>query len=136
NTRPQHGAEPQGDSSPGPDLSLQSCFHNAASRFGSNHTTCGKNHPSREYFSIGAMIRLTMPITLIRMFIDGPEVSFSGSPTVSPTTVALCASEPWPPRWPCSMYFFALSHAPPELAMNSASTRQPNSAPASMPPSL
>ena len=26
--------------------------------------------------------------TLIKMFIDGPAVSFSGSPTVSPTTVA------------------------------------------------
>ncbi len=41
------------------------------------------------YRKSGAMTRLTIAITLIRMFIDGPEVSFSGSPTVSPTTNAL-----------------------------------------------
>ncbi len=41
------------------------------------------------YRKSGAMTRLTIAITLIRMFIDGPEVSFSGSPTVSPTTSAL-----------------------------------------------
>lgn len=29
---------------------------------------------------------------LIRMFIEGPDVSFKGSPTVSPTTAALWAS--------------------------------------------
>ena len=49
------------------------------------------------------------------MFRDGPDVSFSGSPTVSPTTAALCSSEPLPPRLPASMYFLALSQAPPEL---------------------
>jgi len=32
--------------------------------------------------------------SLMRMFIDGPEVSLSGSPTVSPTTAALCVSLP------------------------------------------
>ena len=31
-----------------------------------------------------------MAITLIRIFIDGPEVSLNGSPTVSPTTVPPC----------------------------------------------
>ena len=36
----------------------------------------------------GAITRLTMAITLIRMFIEGPDVSLKGSPTVSPTTVA------------------------------------------------
>ena len=41
-------------------------------------------HPSN-----GAMTKLTIAMTLIRMFIDGPEVSLNGSPTVSPTTVAL-----------------------------------------------
>jgi len=30
---------------------------------------------------------------LMRMLMDGPLVSFNGSPTVSPTTAALCASE-------------------------------------------
>ena len=38
--------------------------------------------------SSGASTRLTMAITLIRMFIEGPDVSLNGSPTVSPTTVA------------------------------------------------
>lgn len=28
----------------------------------------------------------------IKMFIEGPLVSFKGSPTVSPTTAALCSS--------------------------------------------
>ena len=36
----------------------------------------------------GAMTRLTIAITLIKIFIDGPEVSLNGSPTVSPTTAA------------------------------------------------
>ena len=32
----------------------------------------------------------TVEHSLIRMFIEGPEVSLNGSPTVSPTTAALC----------------------------------------------
>lgn len=40
----------------------------------------------------------TMLINLMRMFRDGPEVSLKGSPTVSPTTVALWFSEPFPPK--------------------------------------
>ena len=60
-----------------------------------------------------AKTRLTIVITLIRMFIAGPEVSLNGSPTVSPTTAALCASQPLPPCAPASMYFLALSQAPP-----------------------
>lgn len=39
----------------------------------------------------------TIDISLIRMLSDGPEVSLKGSPTVSPTTVALWQSEPLPP---------------------------------------
>ena len=31
----------------------------------------------------GAMTKLTIAMTLIKMFIDGPEVSLKGSPTVS-----------------------------------------------------
>lgn len=52
----------------------------------------------------------------------GPEVSFKGSPTVSPVTAALCSSDPFPltsplyEKAPDSMYFLALSQAPPELA--------------------
>jgi len=37
-----------------------------------------------------------MDINLIRMFSEGPAVSLKGSPTVSPTMVALCRSEPFP----------------------------------------
>lgn len=39
----------------------------------------------------------TVEHSLIRMFREGPEVSLKGSPTVSPTTAALCWSEPLPP---------------------------------------
>ena len=45
---------------------------------------------------IGAMITLTRLITLIIGLSAGPAVSFSGSPTVSPTTLALWRSEPLP----------------------------------------
>lgn len=56
----------------------------------------------------------------------GPEVSFNGSPTVSPTTAALCSSVPlalsFPliTNYPPSIYFLALSQAPPELALERA----------------
>ena len=51
---------------------------------------------------------------------DGPEVSLNGSPTVSPVTAALCASEPLKVispfiSTPASKDFFALSQAPPAL---------------------
>lgn len=36
-----------------------------------------------------AMTILTIDISLIRIFSEGPEVSLNGSPTVSPTMVAL-----------------------------------------------
>ena len=62
----------------------------------------------------------TMDSSLIRMLMDGPEVSLKGSPTVSPTTAALWESLPLPPYLPPSMYFLALSQAPPELAMKMA----------------
>ena len=75
-----------------------------------------------------------MAITLIKIFIDGPEVSLNGSPTVSPTTVAACASVPLPPKLPFSTNFLALSHAPPALAIIRAISTHPSSAPASMPP--
>ncbi len=58
----------------------------------------------RAWAMIGAYLTITpanttatILINLIRMFSDGPEVSLNGSPTVSPTTAALCASEPFPP---------------------------------------
>jgi hypothetical protein len=61
-------------------------------------------------------------ITLMSGLRAGPAVSLNGSPTVSPMTAALWASEPLPPSWPSSMYFLALSQAPPafdrKLAMS------------------
>ena len=51
-----------------------------------------------------------MLISLIRILRLGPEVSLNGSPTVSPTTVALCTSLPLPPKLPSSTYF--LLHCP------------------------
>ena len=44
-----------------------------------------------------AMTMDTILISLMRMLRLGPEVSLNGSPTVSPTTVALWFSDPFPP---------------------------------------
>ena len=46
------------------------------------------NNPCFGYTKNGAITKDTIDISLIKMFIAGPEVSLSGSPTVSPTTVA------------------------------------------------
>ena len=83
--------------------------------------------------------RLVIAISLIRMFIDGPLVSFKGSPTVSPITDALCASECLPTlypstiRFPPSIYFLALSQAPPvfekEIAIYMPDTIEPARSP-------
>ena len=48
----------------------------------------GANPGSPAQTSKGAITRDTIAMTLIKMFILGPEVSLKGSPTVSPTTVA------------------------------------------------
>lgn len=62
-----------------------------------------------------------MAISLTRILRLGPEVSFNGSPTVSPITAALCSSDPFfltTPSivsYPDSIYFLALSQAPPVL---------------------
>ena len=45
----------------------------------------------------GVNTTATIVINLIKILIEGPEVSLNGSPTVSPTTAALCASLPLPP---------------------------------------
>ena len=41
----------------------------------------------------GAITRETIDINFIRIFIEGPDVSLNGSPTVSPVTEALCGSD-------------------------------------------
>ena len=49
------------------------------------HKTMQKDFISQ---SKGAITRLTIAMTLIKIFMEGPEVSLKGSPTVSPTTAA------------------------------------------------
>merc|ERR1719487_1260623 len=75
--------------------------------------------------------------SLMTMLRAGPLVSFIGSPTVSPVTAFLWACDFFPlpsPRPPASMYFFALSQAPPVFDMEMASmtpeTRAPTRRPA------
>ena len=80
-----------------------------------------------------AITILTIDINLMRIFSDGPEVSLKGSPTVSPTIHALCAKEPLPPKFPSSIFFLALSQAPPELAMKTAKVKPPAKPPTSNP---
>jgi hypothetical protein len=46
----------------------------------------------------GANTRDSTAMSLMRMFSEGPEVSFRGSPMVSPMTAALCGSEPFGPK--------------------------------------
>ena len=69
----------------------------------------------RSVITAGRISSDTRFMTLIRGLSAGPAVSLNGSPTVSPMTAALWASEPFPPSWPSSMYFLALSQAPPEF---------------------
>jgi len=55
-------------------------------------------NPSRLYCTMSAAnSEATSDITVIIVFSEGPAVSLNGSPTVSPITAALCASEPFPP---------------------------------------
>src|ERR1700691_4080538 len=69
----------------------------------------------RRVITAGRIRSETRFMTLMRGLRAGPAVSLKGSPTVSPITAAVWASDPFPPSWPSSMYFLALSHAPPEF---------------------
>lgn len=80
-----------------------------------------------------AITMLTIDISLMRMLREGPEVSLKGSPTVSPTMVALWLSLPLPSKWPSSIIFLALSHAPPELDMKTARVKPAAKPPVSRP---
>ena len=53
--------------------------------------------PLRTWTMIGAISNEIRLMTFNSGLSAGPLVSFSGSPTVSPTTAALCGSEPLPP---------------------------------------
>ena len=72
----------------------------------------------------------------MRISREGPTVSLRGSPTVSPITVASWVGEPLPSPStpPASTNFFALSQAPPLLAVNRASITADIVAPISRPP--
>ncbi len=67
-----------------------------------------------------------MAINLIKIFKLGPLVSFNGSPTVSPITAALWISDPFLTVYPfstiipASIYFLALSQAPPVFDADTA----------------
>src|SRR5690606_12735821 len=83
----------------------------------------------------------TMDISLMRMFMDGPDVSLNGSPTVSPVTDALCASEPLYSIFPlistpASKDFLALSQAPPALFWNIPIKTPDTVTPANKPPNI
>ena len=80
-----------------------------------------------------AITMLTIDMSLIRMLSEGPEVSLKGSPTVSPTMVALWFSLPLPSKLPSSIIFLALSHAPPEFDINTARVKPAANAPVSRP---
>lgn len=81
-----------------------------------------------------------MAINFTKIFNEGPDVSFNGSPTVSPITAALCSSLPFflttplCTNYPDSIYFLALSHAPPvldiEIAIYTPETKAPGNNPA------
>ena len=63
---------------------------------------CGKNPYARLISgetsrNTGANTSDTTAISFSRMFSEGPDVSLNGSPTTSPSTAALCASDPLPP---------------------------------------
>lgn len=86
-------------------------------------------------------IKEKIALSLIKMLRLGPEVSFKGSPTVSPITAALCSSECFflttpneSLNYPLSIYFLALSQAPPvfeeEIAMLTPETKIPGNTPA------
>src|SRR5687767_5157263 len=78
----------------------------------------------------GASTRVIVDSSLISTCSDGPAVSLKGSPTVSPTTAALWGSDFLPTTTPStlnspdSMYFLALSQAPPPL-LSTVASRMP-----------
>merc|ERR1712066_1153140 len=65
--------------------------------------------------------KLMMAVSFMTMFSAGPEVSFSGSPTVSPVTEFLCASEP---------FTNSLPKPPAEMASCTLDTKAPDKSPA------
>jgi len=80
------------------------------------------------FWKNGAKTKDKIALNLIKIFNEGPLVSFNGSPTVSPITAALWTSVCFPRTnpysliyLPLSMYFLALSQAPPVFEADMAS---------------
>ena len=71
--------------------------------------------------SNGAISNAVMFVSFIYMLSDGPATSFNGSPTVSPTTAAVCVGVPFIQNPCASMLFLALSQRPPPYVKNDAS---------------
>src|ERR1051325_7673725 len=90
--------------------------------------------PDQPAASAASSSSATMLVILIIGFTAGPVVSLYGSPTVSPVTAALCASDPLPPKLPSSIYFLALSHAPPPEVIEMATNRPETITPSSIAP--
>src|SRR5215208_1625893 len=121
-----------------PNKDSQSQEHQAETKSGAAVTAPDSNSrqpSSAQCARIASNSSATMLVILIAGFTAGPAVSLYGSPTVSPVTEALCASEPLPPKWPSSMYFLALSQAPPPVHMEMATKRPVTMVPMSTPPS-
>lgn len=74
---------------------------------------------------MGKNVREIVLIVLINIFIEGPAVSFMGSPIVSPIIAFLCANEPFPPYNPDSIPFFALSNVAPPILRKNPKIKQP-----------
>ena len=90
-----------------------------------------------------AKISDKIAINFTKMLRAGPEVSLRGSPTVSPTTAALWISDPFLTTSPSSslmaplsIYFLALSHAPPVFAAEIAICTPLTSAPGKNPDNI
>jgi hypothetical protein len=93
------------------------------------------------YWKKGAKTSDKIALSLIKMLREGPDVSFNGSPTVSPITaerwavVPLATTSPFSLfNLPLSIYFLALSQAPPvleaEIAIWTPETKAPGNKPA------
>merc|ERR1712146_444740 len=76
-------------------LIIRNCLENQNSC--SYHEDNHKGPPSElEYsFIFAPNTRLKIAVSFMTMFKAGPDVSFRGSPTVSPVTEFECASEPF-----------------------------------------
>src|SRR5215469_2162743 len=101
-------------------------------------TYAGKRNASLCFYlnTIGIIRMATMFATLIIGLMAGPDVSLYGSPTVSPVMAAWCAGEPFPPWWPTSIYFLALSQAPPPEVIEIATNNRVTIVPTSTAPSI